>query len=1047
MRSFLMLSLLMAFSVFGFAQTRTITGSVLDENGAGVPFASLTEKGTNRGVSADADGNFTINTSTGTVLVVTATGFGTTEVTVGAGTTLNVVVTRGEGQLIDEVVVTAAGLSARKRTIGTAQTTIRADNLVQAKPTNIVTGLTGKVAGMIVQGVGSGVNPNYRVVLRGMRSLTGNNQALIIVDNVISPSSILGNLNPDDIEDITVLNGAGGAALYGSAASNGAMIIKTKKGKATNGVEMTVEHTTTRETISFLPKMQQLFGSGADNDLQLYTAYENQQYGPRFDGQIREIGNPLQDGSIQKVPYSWNSQKGKNRFWQSGLTNQTSLSFASKADKSTFRASAQYLKSTGTVPFDEYNRAAARIGGERQLLSNLDVNYSAYYAQNRYNITNQTASIYERVLNSPGQIPLTDYRDYKNDPFSTPDGYFNAYYNNPYFMAGNYRQLTRNDYFMGNVELKFKPLTWLDFLGRVGLTTANQSNKNTTGVYIYSDFTKSWAGSSTYKQQDILGGVSDGFNYTTNMIGDFIAHARSEHRDLKIDYTVISQFIQNQYSGMSAAVNGLAVPDIYNLGNSTNNPTASQASYLARTIGLAGKVDFAFKDYLFLSVTGRNDWVSILDPANRSFFYPSANLSFVASDALDFLKNSNTLSFLKLRAGWSQVGQVNLGSSTNFGAYSLEPTFGQGSGYPYNGIGGHTVGNDLVQAGLKPEMTTGYELGFEAAFFKNRVALDVTYYDSETKDNVVNTGISSASGFSRFLTNSGVTSSKGLEIKANVVPIRTMDWEVSMGAVYSLYDNKVVSIPSTLERIQLGAYASGAGSYAVPGQPFPVIMGTTHVRDSLGRIIVDPITGYPSATSVISVLGPAFPTNTLGLNMTVSYKNLSFYASGEYRTGNYIYNSLASTFDFSGAGLNTIAYNRDRFVIPNSSYKDPVTGQYVANTNITVRDGGPGYWTIAGPRTGIHENYVTSAAFWKIREASLSYQLPKHLLGSQDVVKAVRVSLQGRNLFLWTPKTNVYTDPEYSDGNSASSGNAIGLTSLSQTPPSRYVGASLSLTF
>lgn len=1028
------------------AQNREVSGKVTSStDGKALSGVSVSVAGTTTATQTDGSGNYAISVAPSATLVFSYVGYSQQAIKVAGQSTLNVILQYGENAL-DEVVVTGAGLTASRKSIGNAQTTIKSKDLLQGKPLNVVTGLTSKVAGMTIQGVNSGVNPNYRVILRGMRSMTGNNQALIVVDNVISPSSILGNLNPDDIEDITVLNGSGAAALYGSAASNGALIVKTKMGKDTEGFEINIDNTSTWEQISFFPKLQKRFGSGSDNDLQIYDPAENQQYGPPYDGVVREIGNPIFDGRIQSVPYSWSG--AKEDFWETGYNNTTNLSLASRSDRSSFRVAGQFLDATGTVPYDKYKRASARVSGTQKLVGEdvLQASYSAYYAQNKYDITTANSLIYDRVLQTPGQIPLTDYEDFVNNPFASPDGFYNAYYNNPYFMAKNNRQLTRNEYFMGNFELKYKPLAWLDFLGRVGITTANQSSKNTTGKYIYSDFTKSWAGSSTYKRQDILGSVSDGFNYTTNIVSDFNAHATHSASDFKFDYTLIAQYIQNQYSGMNAAIAGLAVPGLHNLGNSLNNPTADQASYLARTFGLAGKIDIAYSNYLFLSLSGRNDWVSILDPDNRSFFYPAASLSFVPTDAWETLKDFQALDFLKIRAGWSKVGQVNLGNSTNFGAYRLVPTFGQGSGYPYDGKGGHTLGNQLVQVGLKPEMTTSFEVGFETAWFKNRVTWDLTYYTNKTKDNVVPTGVSTATGFSSYLVNAGTTTGKGIETKLQFVPLRTTDWEVAVGGNYAYYDNKVESIAEGLDVLQLGAYGTGAGSYAIPGQAFPVLRGTKYKRDDQGRIIVDSKTGYPSFDKALEILGTAMPDHVVGLNLNVSWKNLSFNTQAEYRTGNQIYHAGAYLFDFSGTGYNTASYNRDRFVIPNSSYWDDASQSYVANTNVTVRDGGPGYWSMDGPRTGADETYITSAAFWKIREMSLSYRLPQSALGSQKVIKDARISLQGRNLFLWTPKTNVYTDPEYSDGNGSSNGNAVGLTNLGQTPPSRYFGFTLGLT-
>ncbi|MBE8713118.1 SusC/RagA family TonB-linked outer membrane protein [Sphingobacterium hungaricum] len=670
-----------------YAQTKQIRGKVTSATtGEPIAGASVLIQGTNQGTQTDANGDFSITfPSTSTHLEIRYIGYLTQTFAVGSRNFAEIRLSVVENSL-EEVVVTGAGLTAQRKAIGNAQTTVKSDDILQAKPMNVVTGLTGKVPGLVVQGVSSGVNPNYRVVLRGMRSLTGNNEALIVVDNVIAPSSILGNLNPDDIVDITVLNGSGAAALYGSAASNGALIITTKKGKSSEGFEINLENSSIFEEVSFLPQVQTLFGSGSAADFPVYVPYENQQYGPAFDGSIVEIGSPLEDGSIQTVPYVYSS--GKDDFWELGYNNQTSLSLSSRSEKSSFHLAGQYLQATGTVPFDKYNRATARVSGVNNITDKLTSTYSAYVAQNNYDITSEADLVYEYVLNTPGQIPLTDYEDFINNPFATPDGYFNMYYNNPYFVAANNRNLTKNNYLLGNIELKYNPTNWLDVLGRIGYTSSYQNRKLTSGVYLYSDYSKTLP--SSYKDEDLLGSVEDEFSYNTKLVTDFIAHATHTNYEIKFDYTAIGQYIQNQYSMVNAAVEGLAVPDLYNLDNSLNNAEVEGPRYLARTIGLAGKIDLAYKNFLFLSLTGRNDWTSILDPGNRSYFYPSASLSFVPTDAFAALKNVNALDFLKLRTGWSRVGQVNLGNATDFGAYYLEPTFSQGSGYPYDGIGGHS---------------------------------------------------------------------------------------------------------------------------------------------------------------------------------------------------------------------------------------------------------------------------------------------------------------------------------------------------------------------
>ena len=1030
--------ILLFVAVTAMAQDRTITGVVTSqEDKLPIPGASVKVRGTQIGVQTDSKGSFTLKVPANTTtLDVSFIGFTTQSVPIRGNSVAIVLVP--DSKSLNEVVVTAGGLEVRKKEQGTVSTTVKSEALVAAKPVNVASGLIGKVAGLQINGTSSGVNPNYRVVLRGMRSLTGNNEALIVLDNVIVPNSILGNLNPEDIEDITVLNGSGAAALYGSSGSNGALIITTKKGQR-GKAQVKISNTSTIEQVAFYPKLQNQFGSGADNDVQIYTPYENQQYGPAFDGVVRPIGKALPDGSIMSVPYS--ATDAKKDFWDTGFQNQTDLSVSSGDANGTIYFSGQYAKIDGTTPKDAFNRASARLNGVRNLTKDLTLTFNTTYTQNRYDQTTETANIYNQLLNTPAQIPLNDFSDWRNNPFADPSGYYNAYYNNPYFMLDNYRQKQRNDYFVGSADLKYSPLTWLDLIGRAGLSTRNYSNKSYSDKYTFSDFAKA---QGSYKAQDIVGGVTDRALYNTRIFSEFQAIFKKDIEDFKFKFTASATMQQNESKDVSASISGLVNPGLFNLSNSTTPPTATETNYKAREIGVYGIFNVAFKDYLFLQVSGRNDWISTLSPENRSFFYPAANLSFVATDAIEGLKNIKALDFLKLRGGLSKVGQVNLGG--NFGAYRLAPTFNQAAGYPYSGQGGYSVGNVLVSADLRPEITKSLEVGFDANFFKSRITTAFTYYNSTTDDQTVTTGVSGVTGFSSFLTNTGKTSSKGIELKVQFVPLRTNNWEIAVGGNYTHSKNMVEEISADVERLQLGAYGGLAGSYAIAGQPFPVLMGRTHVRDDQGRIIVNPITGYPSGTTTLSVLGNAAPTDIAAFDLNIRFKkNLRFSALAEYRTGNYIFNNGGGTFDFSGSGINTAMFNRDRFVIPNSSYLQ--NGQYVPNTNITVRDGGPGYWSIGGPRTNIDENYVTSGAFWKLREVSLAYDLPASVLNRAKFISKATISVQGRNLFVWLPKTNVYTDPEYSDGDGTSSGNAIGLTNLGQTPPSRYYGLTLSLTF
>jgi hypothetical protein len=641
-------------------------------------------------------------------------------------------------------------------------------------------------------------------------------------------------------------------------------------------------------------------------------------------------------------------------------------------------------------------------------------------------------------MQTPANIQITNYQNWKTDRYATPDGYYNPFYRNPYYLLDNNRQYTRNDYLTASADLKFAPVSWLDFTYRFGITTRNNDVQSTADKYTYSDFTKNTTHGS-YKKTDVTGSVGESSFFSTRLTSEFQAAVRKRISEFNIKFTTGATVRQDQSKSLSASISGLVVPGLFNLSNTLTTPTASQASYKARQLGLYGDLNIGYKRWINLHVTGRNDWVSILSPDNRSFFYPAADIAITPMELFPALAASKVLSSLKLRGGWSKVGQVNLGG--NFGAYALDPTFSQAYGFPYANGGGFTLDNRIVSKDLRPEITKGWEAGVDAGFFKNRVTANITWYSTRTSDQTVATGVSSATGFSSYLLNAALTSSSAIEATVTAAPVRSKNWDLQLGANYNyVIENDVLAITADVGNLSLGN-----GSFAIVGQPFPVIYSTAYKRDPQGRVIVDPITGYPLRNDVNKVLGSAVPVHTLGLNFDLSYKNLHLTSQAEYRGGYVTYMNNTTAFDFSGGGLATVAFNRERFVFPNSSIPDPSKpGEYIANTNITVRDGGYGFWTQAA-RTGVAENYVASGAFWKLRELTLSYDIPATVLRRVSFVKKASLSVQGRNLVMLLPKTNLYTDPEYSDNGSTSNG--IGVAGIVSAPPSRYYGASLSVTF
>lgn len=1034
MRKMLFASVLfLLFALPAIAQ-RVLTGKVTDSNGDPIPNASVMARGTRVGTVTGQDGTFSLNLPPNAkALEISIIGYETQVVTIGASNTYNVTLVES-GDELGEVVVTAGGILVKRRELGVVATSITPTQITQGKASNFAASLSGRVPGLQVNAVNGGLNPNYRLVLRGQRSITGNNQALLVLDNLIVPNNLLGNLNPEDIEDIQVLNGAAAAAAYGSDASNGAIVITTKKGKKGRSA-IKVSQTTTLEKVSYYPQLQNKFGSGTTPDaVKTYTPYENQQYGPRFDGSMVEIGKPLEDGSIQRIPYS--PTNARKEFWETGIQNQTDIALESGDDKSTFYLAGQFFAQKSTVPKDRYERMSVRANGTRNIYDNFKVTYTANYISNRYDMTTVTGSMYNEILMTPAHIPLTKYQNWRTDPFANPNGYFNEYYDNPYWSIDNWRQDTKNEYFQGNVQLEYKPFKPLTLTYRVGVSSSNAQNKSKVGRFVFSDYTKSISGSS---KTDVAGSVSDSRSGSRQLVTELISEYRKKLGSNFELYVLGAGYMrENQSKNVGVSANGLVIDDLYNVSNTMNNPGASESNSLSRQLAVRGEVRLGFKDYLFLHMTARNDWTSVLEKLNRSFFYPSVDVSFIATDAISALQNLSWLNTLKIRAAYAYVGNVNLG------AYALNTTFSQAVGYPYGGAAGYSVGGGLVAAGLKPEITEGPEVGIDFEAWDRKIQGGVTYYKTNTYNQTMSVSISRASGYSSLLTNVGEVQNTGLETFLRFTPIQNKNGlSMTIGANYALNRNKVISLADEFDVFNL---ASGGGGLVVAevGHPFPLLKTTKYRRDPQGRVIVDRVTGFPSYDGSYYIKGTTNPPHIMGVDFELLYKGFRLSTIFEYRTGNYILNAVSTEFDFSGAGIRTVWFNRERFVFPNSSYEDPTRpGEYIANTNIQTRSGGADFWTDATRNGGVGENYTHSAAFWKMRELVLSYDLPSKFLGS--TIKKATISAQGRNLFIWVPKTNLYTDPEYSHFGSSS--NAIGFTTLSQTPPARYFGGTISLTF
>ena len=1063
------------------AQDRSISGQVTDRaNGQGLPGVTVLVKGTTIGASTNAEGSYTLSVpASATTLSFSSIGYLAVDRPIGTAATINVALAADAKQLGEVVVTGALGIQRQQQQVGYATATLDEKEITQARVTNVANGLAGKVSGLQIQTLGSGINPNVRVTLRGSRSLTGNNEALIVVDGVISTNEVLATLNPDDVASISVLKGANAAALYGSQASNGALIITTKKGS--NRPTVTFSQTSKFESISFLPKFQTEFGPGSpdwftnsglppfkpDNTVDSdygyqYQGFENQQYGPRFDGSDRPFGQPLADGSVQMLPYESRPNE-RRKFFNTAYQVQNGVTFSGGDEKTKFYTSYQNVHNNGIIPKDKYDRNSFRFNASREL-GRLTVGFNVAYSQQVVDATSnidQSTSVYWNVFNTTVMAPLTSYKDYRNDPFAEPNyGYYNAYYFNPYFILDANRLKERQNTLIGNIDLSYKVTDWLRVQYRLGTTNINQSSLTTQNKFSLAPGSpkqiRSYSGYVRDLGSDLRRINSDLFASMDKTFGDFSLQAILGNNVQQLD---------SRYNYVASTA--LAVPDQFNLQNRIGNLDGRDARAQTRLYAFYADVTVGYKGFLYVHGSGRNDNISILDPNNRSYFYPGVDASFIFTNAIPALKEVSFLDYGKIRGGITKVSQVNLPSLTTNGvyqtggAYSLQSTYSPGSGFPFGSLPSFTANDGLVQPNLKPEETRSVETGIEFSFLQRRIAGAVTYYGQKSINQTIRTSISNATGYSTLLLNAGEVRNQGIEADLNLVPLRLNNGlTFSVGGNFNYNNNKVVSLPNDLPQLVLtgsGRTSANADLYAIPGQPFPILQGSYYERTDDGRVklmqVNDPndaslIRYAPVKATGLKSFGNTQPKYKYGFNTNITYRGLTLAGQAELRTGYVVYNTIGEDLDFTGGGQRSATYGRQDFVYPNSAIpQTDANGNvtYVPNTS-GLTPGGSEFWANTPSwNRSVAENYVTSGKFFKIREVSLSYALPTALVEKTGVLKAASLNLFGRNIFTWVPKENIYTDPEFS-GTSAGS-NAIGINSYLQTPPTKFYGATLNVTF
>ena len=875
----------------------------------------------------------------------------------------------------------------------------------------------------------NGVNPSTQIILRGLRSISGNNSALIVIDGSIASEGAFNDLNPNDIASINVLKGATAAALYGSEASNGAILVTTKKGSGKFKVGINSSYTV--ESVAYMPRFQSEHGTGWEG---VYDPRENTNWGPRYDGQIRRVGPVFPAGyglATQMIPYA----PVKNNlldFYQKGGTANNTIYFSggNKKDGSIY-VSFGDQRTKGIVPKDTYQRNSVRMNAS-QKFGKVTLTTTTNYFTDKTDIVGttigaQNRNLYWFILNTSTNIPLSSYKDWQNPlSYGYADNYQNSYYQNPYWAIGTNRNIDYTNRFIGNFNVSWDILDWLNFTVRVGTNNVWGHGKNWRASQTYSPVLKP-------QMTAVSSFVEETEFKSTTYTGDALLSAHFNLGKLFtlkpiIGYSVNTSYYRSSY----IRANDLSIPNFYDISNGTGSLIGTTYQRQKRVYGFYADVTLGFKNYLFLDLAGRNDWTSTLAKGNNSYFYPSIGLSFVFTDAFPVLKNS-VLSYGKFTISNAIV-------YNDLAPYQINESYSQAAGFPYGSLNGFYLSNTAVDANITKEKINTTEIGLNLGFFEGRLRFDGSYFNTTTSNLITNTTPSTASGATGFLTNIGELRGDGVELTLGGTAIKTHSFRWDISANFTHFVTIVKSIKPGLDEVAVATNGQ-VGVYAVVGQAFPQMKANVYKRDPQGQIIIDPTSGYPLTEKALANLGQTTPKYIIGFTSSATFKGLTLSITTDYRTGHVFYEQGSDMMEFTGRSLESVSANRQDFVIPNSVIETS-PGVYVKNTNIPVRGGLQDYWTDV--YNNVKSNYVKDATAFKVRELSLTYSLPSKLLRN-TVLSKVSIAIVARNIFTRLPSENRFSDPEFN--NSYTNGNAIGIGGYLQSPPTKTYGFNLNVQF
>ncbi|WP_278036372.1 SusC/RagA family TonB-linked outer membrane protein [Flavobacterium nitratireducens] len=1055
----LMLTLALVTQVL-FAQERIVSGTISDKAGLPLPGVSVLVKGTQNSTQTDFDGKFKIKASASQTLVFSFIGMKTQE-RLASSTTINVTL-QDDAVELEGVVVTAFGIKKQKRSVSYATSNVSSDELTEVSNVNVFESMSGKVAGVDITAPAQ-VGASSKVIIRGYNSLS-NSSPLYVVDG--TPINNSGNgsssntrsfdagngvsdLDPNNIESISILKGAAASALYGSRAANGVILVTTKSAKNKSKIAVELFHSTDFSEIARVPHLQNEFGqgwsgfswsnwAGSGNN----ASNENGSWGPAFNGEIRPWGAIINNAQ-QIKPYVALKNNVLD-FYEQGSTFTNNVRLSGGGENSNFSLNFSDVNSDGIIPSatDTYKRKALSINAG---ISNdkLSVRANINYIRKNQNAVNtgqgadagEGNTMMQELLQIPRDVSIVDLEDYKNNPYNTNSNYFSPYTSNPYWSI--YENSTKIDgnRFFGNVNIGYKFTDKLSMSYQAGGDYRNEKIKSYGAVVTFEPGSAQALGNVN----GVVGGVTEriyqNVEFDTNLN---LNYNTAINEDFNVNGMVGFNSNERTGSSLAAQITNLDIPYFYELSNSSVKPVVGQNDFRRKSFGVFGSFEGSYKNRLFLTVTGRNDWTSTLPQGANSYFYPSVSLSGVVLDTAEH--------YLKVRTAYAEIGN-------DTGAYQTQSTLTQGNAslgfgnilLPIGGVNGYEFSGNLGNSSLKPERTKELEIGFESNFFYKRVNLDASIYSKKTEGLLFERPVATSTGFATQTTNLLDVSNKGIELVLNIVPVKLNDLQWDITTTFSKNISEVTDIVGDVEKIQL-ASNYGVSFNAMVGEPLGVFSTFVPKTTTTGQYIVDGSTGFYKVTDDEQVVGNSQRDFVMGFKNKITYKNIILAFGIDWKQGGEMYSYTKRLSHFTGNGIETTYNDRNPFIIPNSVVEvldsnNEVTGYEENTTAVGYSSITDFYNTSNNP--GIEKTHVIDKTFVRLRDVSLTYNFPSKMISKMGLSTAA-FSVYGKNLALWTPAENPYIDPELStfgDGLLSEQGE------FGTNPSQRSFGASLKLTF